>query len=76
MGTYQTPAFPVVPIVGGLACAGLAVFQAIVVPETIDAIRAFCGIEPDAAASIARTNAALGIGRLSAARVGEPVVTR
>ncbi len=30
---YQTPRFPLVPIVGGLACAGLAVFQAIVVPE-------------------------------------------
>jgi amino acid transporter/nucleotide-binding universal stress UspA family protein len=30
---YRTPWFPVVPIVGGLACAGLAVFQAIVVPE-------------------------------------------
>ena len=32
-GAYHTPWFPVVPIVGGLACAGLAVFQAIVVPE-------------------------------------------
>ncbi len=32
-GGYRTPWFPVVPIVGGLACAGLAVFQAIVVPE-------------------------------------------
>lgn len=30
---YQTPRFPLVPIVGGLACASLAVFQAIVVPE-------------------------------------------
>jgi amino acid transporter len=30
---YRTPAFPLVPIVGGLACAGLAVFQAIVVPD-------------------------------------------
>lgn len=35
--------------------------QAIVIPETIDAIRALAGIEQDAAASIARTNAALGI---------------
>jgi glyceraldehyde-3-phosphate dehydrogenase (NAD(P)) len=35
--------------------------QAIVIPETVDAIRALCGREPDAAASIARTNAALGI---------------
>ncbi|HEY4178812.1 MAG TPA: amino acid permease [Kofleriaceae bacterium] len=33
VGTYQTPWFPVVPIVGGIACSGLAVFQAIVVPE-------------------------------------------
>lgn len=32
-GGYRSPWFPVVPIVGGLACAGLAVFQAIVVPE-------------------------------------------
>lgn len=38
--------------------------QAIVVPETIDAIRALSGREHDAAASIARTNAALGIGVL------------
>lgn len=36
--------------------------QAIVIPETIDAIRALTGIEEDANASIARTNAALGIG--------------
>ena len=35
--------------------------QAIVIPETIDAIRAVTGIEKDATASIARTNAALGI---------------
>jgi basic amino acid/polyamine antiporter, APA family len=30
---FRTPAFPLVPIVGGLACAGLAVFQAVVVPD-------------------------------------------
>lgn len=36
--------------------------QAIVIPETIDAVRALTGAEPDAAASIARTDAALGIG--------------
>ena len=36
--------------------------QAIVIPETIDAIRAISGSEPSAAASIARTDAALGIG--------------
>ena len=38
--------------------------QAIVIPETIDAIRALSGREPDAAQSIAATNDALGIGRL------------
>lgn len=32
-GTYRTPAFPLIPAVGGLACAGLGVFQAIVVPD-------------------------------------------
>jgi glyceraldehyde-3-phosphate dehydrogenase (NAD(P)) len=36
--------------------------QAIVVPETIDAIRALSGRERDGGASIAKTNAALGIG--------------
>jgi glyceraldehyde-3-phosphate dehydrogenase (NAD(P)) len=36
--------------------------QAIVIPETIDAIRALSGRERAAEASIARTNAALGIG--------------
>ena len=38
--------------------------QAIVVPETIDAIRALSGVQCDAGASIARTDAALGIGGL------------
>ncbi|MFZ5658153.1 MAG: type II glyceraldehyde-3-phosphate dehydrogenase [Pseudomonadota bacterium] len=37
--------------------------QAIVVPETIDAIRALSGAVPDASESIARTDAALGIGK-------------
>lgn len=36
--------------------------QAIVIPETIDAIRALTGREPDAQTSIRKTNAALGIG--------------
>ncbi len=36
--------------------------QAIVIPETIDAIRALTELEEDAGASIERTNAALGIG--------------
>ena len=35
--------------------------QAIVIPETIDAIRALTGIEPDAQKSIIKTNASLGI---------------
>ncbi|MCP4449075.1 MAG: amino acid permease [Myxococcales bacterium] len=30
---YRTPWFPMVPIVGGLACTGLAVFQGIVSPD-------------------------------------------
>ena len=38
--------------------------QAIVVPETIDAVRALTGIEPDATRSIAKADASLGIGRL------------
>ena len=37
--------------------------QAIVVPETIDAIRALTGIEQDALASIAKTDQALGLVR-------------
>jgi glyceraldehyde-3-phosphate dehydrogenase (NAD(P)) len=36
--------------------------QAIVIPETIDAIRALTGLEKEAGTSIARTDAALGIG--------------
>jgi glyceraldehyde-3-phosphate dehydrogenase (NAD(P)) len=40
--------------------------QAIVIPETIDAIRALTGSESAADSSIAKTNAALGIGRLFA----------
>lgn len=36
--------------------------QAIVIPETIDAVRALTGREPHAPSSIAKTNAALGIG--------------
>jgi basic amino acid/polyamine antiporter, APA family len=30
---YRTPLFPLVPIGGGLACAGLGVYQAMVVPD-------------------------------------------
>lgn len=36
--------------------------QAIVVPETIDAIRALTGAQSDASVSIAKTDAALGVG--------------
>lgn len=35
--------------------------EAIVIPETVDAIRAMTGLEKDGARSIAKTNAALGI---------------
>jgi glyceraldehyde-3-phosphate dehydrogenase (NAD(P)) len=35
--------------------------QAIVIPETVDAVRALAGSQPDAASSIAATNASLGI---------------
>jgi nucleotide-binding universal stress UspA family protein len=30
---FQVPLFPVVPVIGGLACVGLAVFQGIAVPK-------------------------------------------
>ncbi len=36
--------------------------QAIVIPETIDAIRALTGSEDDGVSSIRRTDASLGIG--------------
>lgn len=42
--------------------------QAIVIPETIDAIRALSGREPDGAASIALTDRTLGIGSLASPR--------
>ena len=46
--------------------------EAIVIPETIDAIRAMSGLEADAARSIAKTDASLGIRRrfVGAARPG------
>jgi glyceraldehyde-3-phosphate dehydrogenase (NAD(P)) len=48
--------------------------QAIVIPETIDAIRALTGTVRDGKESIARTNAALGIDTsLIGSEVGEPV---
>lgn len=45
--------------------------QAIVIPETIDAIRALSG-RADADASIAKTNASLGVGALTPAKPGAP----
>lgn len=38
--------------------------ESIVVPETVDCIRALSGIEPDAAASIAKTDASLGVTKM------------
>ena len=32
-GAYRTPFFPLVPFAGGLACAGLALYQAVAVPD-------------------------------------------
>lgn len=46
--------------------------QAIVVPETIDAIRALTGVEKDGAASIAKTDAALGLVREFVSRNSAP----
>lgn len=49
---------------GGQACYAYQVFnQAIVIPETVDAIRALSGIEPDAVQSIRKTDASLGLRR-------------
>jgi glyceraldehyde-3-phosphate dehydrogenase (NAD(P)) len=48
--------------------------QAIVVPETIDAIRALAGIEQDGMRSIAKTDAALGIVREFVGHKAEAVV--
>ena len=46
---------------GELFCAYMVDNQAIVIPETIDAIRALTGAERDAALSMAKTNRALSI---------------
>lgn len=46
--------------------------QAIVVPETIDAIRALTGVEKDGVASIAKTDAALGLVREFVSRNSAP----
>ena len=47
--------------------------ESIVVPETIDCIRALTGIERDGAASIAKTDAALGITKAFLARTTQPI---
>lgn len=49
--------------------------EAIVVPETVDCIRALSGIEPDGAASMARTDAALGIATRFLGGPGAPAGT-
>ena len=52
--------------------------EAIVVPETIDCIRALTGTEPSAAASIARTDAALGVRKVylpASQRLAAPAAT-
>ena len=64
----------------GLASDGREVYltfqvhnEAIVVPETIDCIRALTGIETDAAVSIARTNKALGITKTFLPATTQPI---
>jgi glyceraldehyde-3-phosphate dehydrogenase (NAD(P)) len=47
--------------------------ESIVVPETIDCIRALTGIERDGAASIAKTDAALGVAKAFLPRTTRPV---
>ena len=47
--------------------------EAIVVPETIDCIRALTGIERDAMASIRRTDAAMGITKTFLPSTAEPI---
>jgi glyceraldehyde-3-phosphate dehydrogenase (NAD(P)) len=50
--------------------------QAIVIPETIDAIRALTNTVPEASESIARTNAALGIETTFVGAIASEHVTR
>ncbi|QIN84464.1 type II glyceraldehyde-3-phosphate dehydrogenase [Rubrobacter tropicus] len=47
--------------------------EAIVVPETIDCVRALTGIEPDGAASIEKTDAAMGIAKAFLPATTQPV---
>ena len=41
---YKTPWFPLVPLVGGLACALMAVFQAILVPDATGILAIWVGL--------------------------------
>jgi glyceraldehyde-3-phosphate dehydrogenase (NAD(P)) len=51
-------------VVGNEAFYNYQVYnQAIVVPESVDAVRALTGIEADGARSIAKTDRALGLAR-------------
>lgn len=43
-GGYRSPWFPAVPVVGGLACASLAVFQAVAVPAAGATVVAWLGL--------------------------------
>lgn len=54
-----------------LFCCYMVDNQAIVIPETIDAVRALAGRERDPEVSIARTNEALGIGGLAVPKWSE-----
>ena len=47
--------------------------EAIVIPETIDCIRALTGVEPDGARSIERTDAALGVAKAFLPATTRPV---
>jgi glyceraldehyde-3-phosphate dehydrogenase (NAD(P)) len=50
--------------------------EAIVVPETIDCIRALTGIETDGAKSIAKTNASMGITKTFLPKTAQPIEHR
>ncbi len=41
---YKTPLFPLVPVVGGIACATMAVFQAVLVPDATGILVIWIGL--------------------------------
>ncbi|MBT8494842.1 MAG: amino acid permease, partial [Deltaproteobacteria bacterium] len=43
-GAYRTPLFPLIPVVGGTACAALAVYQAVAVPGAASVVLVWLGI--------------------------------